>query len=47
MFGDESIQMVEMWKNYQPLVPMEYECDTLYAKPDAKVMAKVKEEKVY
>ncbi len=39
--------MVEMWKNYRPLVPMEYQCDILYAKPDATVMAKVKDEKVY
>ena len=27
--------------------PEKYQCDTLYAKPDANVMAKVKDEKVY
>ena len=46
--GMNPYKMAEMWKNYGPLVPMEYqECDELYAKPDAAVMAKVKEEKVY
>ena len=39
--------MVKMWKNYWPLVPIEYQSDTLYAEPDATVMAKVKDEKVY
>jgi hypothetical protein len=45
--GMNPYKMVEMWKNYRPLVPMEYQCDILYAKPDATVMAKVKDEKVY
>ena len=40
-------KMVEMWKNYPPMVPMEYQDDELYAKPDVKVMATVKDEKVY
>ena len=40
-------KMVEMWKNYRPLVPTEYQCDELYAKPDAKVMSKVRDEKIY
>jgi len=40
-------KMVEMWKNYRPIVPMEYQDDELYAKPDAKVMVNVKDEKVY
>ena len=38
---------VEMRKNYRPLVPMKCQCDTLHAKPDVKVMAMVKDEKVY
>ena len=45
--GMNPYKMVEMWKNYRPLVPMEYQCDRLYTKPDATVMAKVKDEKVY
>ena len=45
MFGDESIKMMEMWKNYRPSVPEKYQCDTLYAKPDVNVMVKVKDEK--
>jgi len=39
-------KMVEMWKNYRLMVPMEYQDDELYAKPDVKVMANVKDEKV-
>ena len=39
--------MVEMWKNYRPLVPDKYQCDTLYAKPAVYVMKMVKDEKVY
>ena len=40
-------KVVEMWKNYRPLVPVEYQCYILYVKPDAEVMAKVKDKKVY
>jgi hypothetical protein len=45
--GMNPYKSVEMWKNYQPLVLMEYQCDTLYAKPYVKVMLKVKDKKVY
>jgi len=45
--GMNPYKMVEMWKNYYPMVPLEYQDDELYAKPDAKVMANVKDEKVY
>jgi len=45
--GMNPYKMVEMWKKYRPLVPVEYQCDVLYAEPDAAVMAKVKDEKVY
>jgi hypothetical protein len=45
--GMNPYKMVEMWKNYRPMVPMEYQDNELYAKPDAKVMANVKDEKVY
>ena len=40
------IQMARA-QNYRPLVPVEYQCDILYAEPDAEVVAKVKDEKVY
>jgi hypothetical protein len=36
--GMNLYKIVEMWKNYRPMVPMEYQVDELYAKPDAKVM---------
>ena len=45
--GMNPYKVVEMWKNYRPLVPVEYQRDILYEKPDATVMAKVKDEKVY
>ena len=45
--GMNPYKMVEMWKNYRPMVPMEFQDDELYAKPDAKVMANVKDKKVY
>ena len=45
--GMNPYKMVEMWKNYRPMVPMEYQDNELYAKPDAKVMANVRDEKVY
>jgi hypothetical protein len=45
--GVNPYKMVKMWKNYYPMALMEYQDDELYAKPDAKVMANVKDEKVY
>ena len=33
--------------NYRPMVPMEFQDNELYAKPDAKVMTNVKDKKVY
>ena len=45
--GMNPYKVVTMWKNYRPLVPVEYQCDILYAEPDPEVMAKVKDEKVY
>jgi hypothetical protein len=34
-------------EEYRPMVPMEYQDNELYAKPDAKVMANVKDKKVH
>ena len=45
--GMNPYKMVELWKNYRPMVPVEYQDDILYAKPDSEVMAKVKDEKAY
>ncbi len=36
-----------MLKNYCPMVPIEFQDDLMYAKPDAKMMVKVKDEKIY
>ena len=38
--------MVEMYKNYRPNVPDEFQLDELYAKPSVEVWAKVKTEKI-
>jgi hypothetical protein len=37
--------MVEMWKNYHPNIPIEYQSDVLYDEPSAEVFSKVKLEK--
>ncbi len=37
--------MVELWKNYWPHVPKKYRKNILYAKPDAKILSLVKEER--
>ena len=39
--------MVEMWRNYCPNIPVEFQNNELYAKPDEKVLAMVKDEKSY
>ena len=39
--------MVEMWKNYRPMIPIEFQDDAMYQKPDSTVMAKVKDEKIF
>ena len=36
-----------MWKNYHPNIPVEFQNNELYAKPDKKVLAMVKDEKSY
>ena len=37
-------RMVEMYKNYRPNVPDEFQSDELYAEPSVEVWAKVKTE---
>jgi hypothetical protein len=43
--GLNPYKMVEMWKNYRPVIPGEYQTDVLYVKPSPEVLAKVKVEK--
>ena len=46
MYGIESIyKMVETFKNYHPVVPLEYHADVLYENPSPEVWSKVKVEK--
>jgi hypothetical protein len=44
--GLNPYKMVEMYKNYKPVVPDEFQSDELYAEPSAEVWAKVKTEKI-
>ena len=43
--GLNPYKMVEMWKNYRPVIPVEYQSDALYVKPSDEVLKKVKVEK--
>jgi hypothetical protein len=43
--GLNPYKMVEMWKNYRPVIPVEYQSDALYAKPSDEVLKKVKVER--
>ena len=45
--GLNPYKMVEMWKNYRPMIPIEFQDDAMYQKPDSTVMAKVKDEKIF
>ena len=45
--GLNPYKMVELCKNYQPMVPVEHQGNELYLKPDEATMAKVKDEKMY
>ena len=38
--------MVKMFKNYRPVVPVEFHSDELYAEPSPEVWSKVKVEKM-
>jgi hypothetical protein len=43
--GLNPYKMVEMFKNYRPVVPVEFHSDELYAEPGPEVWSKVKMEK--
>ena len=45
--GLNPYKIIELWKNYRPMVPAEYHDDALYLKPDEETKAKVKDEKLY
>ncbi len=36
----------ELFKNFRPYAPVEFQLDSMYAKPSPEVLAKVKAEKV-
>ena len=44
--GLNPYEMVEMYENYRPILPDEFQSDELYAKPSAEVWKKVKTEKI-
>ena len=44
--GLNPYKMVEMFKNYRPVVPVEFHSDELYAEPSPEVWSKVKVEKM-
>ena len=43
--GLNPYKMVEMFKNFRPVVPVEFHLDELYAEPSPEVWSKVKMEK--
>ena len=45
--GLNPYKIIELWKNYRPMVPAEYHDDALYLEPDEETKAKVKDEKLY
>jgi hypothetical protein len=45
--GLNPYKAVELWKNYRPVVPVEFQDNALYAEPDTAIMAKVKDEKLF
>ena len=45
--GLNPYKMVDMWKNYCPNIPVEFQNNELYANPNKKVLAMVKNEKSY
>ena len=44
--GMNPYKMVEMFKKYRPVVPVEFQSDELYAEPPSEVYARVKTEKI-
>jgi hypothetical protein len=44
--GINPYKVYELFKNFRPYVPVEFQSDPMYAKPSPEVLAKVKAEKV-
>ena len=44
--GINPYKVYELFKNFRPYVPVEFQTDPMYAKPSPEVLAKVKAEKV-
>ena len=47
LVGLNPYKIIELWKNYRHMVPVEYHDDVLYLEPDEATKAKVKDEKLY
>ena len=45
--GLNPYKVVEMWKNYHPMIPAEFQDNELYTELDASIKAKVKDEKMF
>ena len=44
--GLNPYKAVELWENYRPVIPVDFQNVALYAEPDTAIMAKVKDEKL-
>jgi hypothetical protein len=44
--GINSYKVYELFKNFRPYVPVEFQLDPMYAEPSQEVLAKVKAEKM-
>jgi hypothetical protein len=44
--GINPYKVYELFKNFRPYVPVEFQSDPMYAEPSPEVLAKVKAEKV-
>ena len=47
LVGLNPYKIIELWKNYRHMVPVEYHDDVLYLEPDEATKVKVKDEKLY
>ncbi len=47
LVGQNPYKINELWKNYWPMVPVEYHDDVLYLELDDAMKAKVKDAKLY
>jgi hypothetical protein len=45
--GLNPYKAMELWKNYHPVVPVDFHGDVLYVEPNAEIMSKVKDERMF